>query len=67
MKNFKREGEGTQWDGLITYAGGWKNNQCHGKGRIYSTNYEYRFPVNYDSLAEIGKCWVKYEGDFEHG
>ncbi|CAK65777.1 unnamed protein product (macronuclear) [Paramecium tetraurelia] len=65
-----REGDGTLTDQNenLVYAGQWKDNQQHGKGKLINVEpEEIEGPFDYQDFNEIKNGWSWYEGDFSKG
>ena len=50
-------------NGTLAYEGQWKNNEFHGKGKVYSLEpSEITQPFDFKDLSVLDEEWVTYEG-----
>jgi len=61
-------GPGVLWykNGRLCYEGDYKDDKFDGHGILYNGLIEdLRSFFDYKDFNKVGKCWSKYEGDFE--
>lgn len=54
-------------NGEIAYEGYWRDDQFHGRGKVFNNTTKYIYsPYNYKDFTELGDCWLYYDGMFDH-